>query len=296
MNPFSTNNRRHDLMIKVTRGRYNLLFLVLMSVVNIFLITSSSKMLLPYSSAISDYSVALGITEALKSGNSSLRILGLAIACAVLMILMVCYVLSKSKPLYFVIALSIFAADTIALAVLEGVNGSLSSPYVILNLVIHLLSIFYLISSIKASNELMRLPAEEETNKFEPTPAAEENILEDDEYVEETEPLDHDDNEEDDDGEDLSQPIGKYVDDGTKPLVQGEYAGLDVFAVIRDDKAELVINGFVCDELDVYDETEFLLRAFVNDIEFTFDYKETESGTIMYLYADDELLDSLGLN
>ena len=129
------------------------------------------------------------------------------------------------------------------------------------------------------------------------SPRAEETILENvdnDEYVDVTESLDYDDNE--NDAVDLSQPIGKYVDDGTEPLVQGKYAGLNVFAVIRDDKAELVINGFVCDELDVYDETEFILRTFVNDIEFTFDYKETESGTIMYLYADDELLDSLGLN
>jgi hypothetical protein len=57
-----------------------------------------------------------------------------------------------------------------------------------------------------------------------------------------------------------------------------------------------VINGFVCDELDVSYLNEFQLRAFVNDIDFTFDFKETESGKVMYLYADNELLDSLGLS
>ena len=120
------------------------------------------------------------------------------------------------------------------------------------------------------------------------------------ESTEETEDEDCEDSNEYEDEieneEDLSQPIGKYVDDGTTPLVQGNFEGLNVFAVIRGDKAELVINGFVCDELDVSYLNEFQLRAFVNDIDFTFDFKETESGKVMYLYADNELLDSLGLS
>lgn len=290
MSLFSTNDQRTDLKIRINQGRYNLLFIVIMSVINIFLITSNSQMLLPYSSSISNYSVALGISESLKSGSDSFRILGLIVACAILMALMVCYILSKSKPLYLVISLSIVVADTIVLAVLEGVNGAITSPYVILDLIIHALAVFYIFTGIKSAKKLRALPAEEEKPQVEHVAPIEEPSEQNEDYEE----VFAEENADED--EDLTQPIGKYVDDGTQPLVQGTFDGLNVFAVIRDDKAELVINGFVCDELDVYDETEFLLRAFVNDIEFTFDYKETESGTIMYLYADDELLDSLGLN
>ena len=293
MNFFSTNDRKSDLKIRINRGRYNLIFIVLVSVINIFLITSGNEMNIPYSSAISNYSVALGIAESMKSGDSSLRILGLVVACTVLMVLMLCYILSKSKPFYLIISLSVVAADTIVLAVLGAVNGQLVSPYVILDLIIHLLAVFYLISATLAAKELRSLPAEEEikspeTEKapIEPTEETEDEDCEDsNEYEDEIE------NE-----EDLSQPIGKYVDDGTTPLVQGNFEGLNVFAVIRGDKAELVINGFVCDELDVSYLNEFQLRAFVNDIDFTFDFKETESGKVMYLYADNELLDSLGLS
>ncbi len=296
MNLFSTNNQRNDLKIRINRGRYNLLFVVLMSVINIFLISSSSQMLLPYSSSISNYSVALGISESLKSGNDSLRILGLVVACGVLMVIMVCYILSKSKPFYLVISLSIFVADTIVLATLEGASGSLASPYVILDLVIHLLAIFYIFSGIKAAKELRALPDEDDNNQSEIATSTAQPFDEADDYEEDIVTDDVIDEEEEEEEEDLTQPIGKYVDDGTEPLVQGVYDNLNVFAIIRDDKAELVINGFVCDELDVSYESEFQLRAFVNDIDFTFDYKETERGKVMYLYADDELIDSLGLS
>ena len=292
MNLFSTNDRKTDLKIRINRGRYNLIFIVLVSVINIFMITSGSSTTLPYSSAISNYSVALGIAESLKSGSDSLRILGLIVACAVLLIIMVCYILSKSKPLYLVISLSVIFADTLVLAIITGANGTLGSSLVILDLVIHALAIFYIISGIKAAKELKSLPKDDEstnTANVQPEqPVYEDGANEESEYI-------SDETDEEHEEEDLSKPIGKYVDDGTKPLVQGEFEGLKVFAVIREDNAELVINGYVCDELDVSCESEFQLRAFVNDIDFTFDYKEAENGTIMYLYADDVLLDSLGL-
>lgn len=297
MNPFNTNDRKADLKIRVTRGRYNLIFFVLMSVINIFLITSESEMLLPYSSSISNYSVALGITESLKSGSDTLRILGLIVACAVLLIFMVCYVLSKSKPLYLVIALAVISADTFALVIISGFNGTLLSAYTILDIVIHGLAIFYIVSAIKAAKELRSLPVDEpeQTPSVENEPVANAFSEPDtvfDEYGDEEDAEEYD---EEEDEEDLSKPIGKYDDDGTEPLVQGVFEGLKVFAVIRNDKAELVINNFVCDELDVSEMYEFQLRAFVNDIDFTFDYKETVNGQVMYLYADDTLLDSLGI-
>ena len=297
MNLFSTNDRKTDLKIRIDRSRYNLLFIVLMSVINIFLITSGNEMLLPYSSSISNYSVALGISESLKSGSDSLRILGLIVACAVLLIIMICYVLSKTKHFYLIISLSIIVADTIVLAVLESVNGTITSPFTILDIVIHGLAIFYIVSGIIAAKEFRKIPVEEgksqestlQNNYFEEDTLNYEEELDEDEEIEEIEEV------EEVDEEDLSKPIGKYVDDGTEPLVQGEFDGLKVFAIIRKNKAELVINNFVCDELDVNYMTEFQLRAFVNDIDFTFDFKETESVKIMYLYADNELIDSLGI-
>ena len=301
MNLFSTNDRKTDLKIRINRGRYNLIFFVLTSVINIFLITTGSQMILPYSSAISNYSVALGIAESLKSANDSLRVLGLVIACTILMALALCYILSKNKPFYLVIAISLIVADTAALAIIEGVNGTLASPLVILDIVIHALAVFYIASGIKASKELQTLPAEETTSHV----TSDNNVDNQTEYQNNSDAISESfendynaDNEYDNenvDDADLTQPIGKYIDDGTEPLVQGTYNGLKVFVVIRNNIAELVINGFVCDEFDTTNTYEFQLRAFVNDIDFTFDYKETEKSEIMYLYADNVLLDSLGI-
>lgn len=297
MNFFSTNNRKQDLMIRITRSRYNMLFIVLMSVINVFLITTGSKLLLPYSSAISNYSIALGISESIISGSDSYRILGLILACAVLMAIMVCYLLSKNKPFYMFVSLSIIVADTLVLAVIDGVNGTLSSPVVILDIVAHGIAIYSIIFGIKAAKELKSLPADEENAPTENSAPRFESYEsnEIDEFDTETESIDYESENENTIEEDLSQPIGKYVDDGSDPLVKGVYDGLNVFAIIRDNKAELVVNGFVCDELDVTYLSEFQLVTFVNDIELTFDYKETQSGKIMYLYADNELLDSLGI-
>ena len=300
MNLFSTNDRKTDLKIRITRARYNMIFIVLMSVINIFLITSKSTMLMPYSSAISNYSVTLGISESLVSGTDTFRIFGLIVACAVLMIIMVCYLLSKTKPLYMFISLSIITADTIALVVIEAAGGTLASPFVILDIVAHALAVFSIISGIKAFKELKSLPEDEEKQSIDNSTTNNdavynennlENNIDEDDYEEIIEESENDFEDE----EDLSQPIGKYVDDGTEPLVQGSIEGLKAFVVIRDNKAELIINNFVCDELNVEYLIEFQLKTFVNDIEFSFDYKETESGKIMYLYADDELLDSLGI-
>ena len=297
MSLFSTNDRKTDLKIKITRARYNMIFIVLMSVINIFLITSKSNMLMPYSSAISNYSVTLGITESLISGSDTFRIFGLVVACAVLMVIIICYLLSKTKPLYMFIALSIIAADTIVLAIIEAVNGTLASPIVILDIVAHGLAVFSIISGIKSFKELKSLPKEDDnlptTNELDNNVEYDNESAYDENNYNETD--DTFDEAQDNEEEDLSQPIGKYMDDGTKPLVQGSIDGLKAFVVIRDNKAELVINNFVCDELDISYLSEFQLRTYVNDIEFSFDYKETVSGKIMYLYADNELLDSLGI-
>ncbi len=276
------NNEKLDLKIKINRGRYNLIFLVITSVINIFTISSGSNLVLPYSSAISNYAVAFG-----TGGNTTLRLLGLVLACAVLLLIMICYLLSKTKPMYLVIAFSIVIADTLALLVISFSTQNIGNLFNVLDLLIHVLIVIYLLNAIKAYNRLQSLG--EELMTVSETPYHEEAINE-----EISDSVQEEEEEETDANEENGKPIREYEDDGTAPLVSGKFSGLEIFAIIRNGKAELVINGYVCDELEIVYMNEFQLRAIVNDIDIIFDYKRTYNGDAMYLYADDELLDSLG--
>lgn len=291
------NDKKFDLKIKINRARYNLLFMVLMSVINIFFITSSDTILLPYSSAISNYSVVFGVSASRESGNDSVRVLGLIIACVVLFSISVCYVLSKNKPLYLVISLAIIIADTLALVLISAVSSTIGSLFVILDILVHILAIYYILAGIKAFPKLISLNQSNEINTAEQT----DNVSDSINYKEEEEEDDDDDDDEieetdDIDSDNFNEPICEYIDDGSEPLVSGTVNGLNVFIVFSDNSAKMVINGYVCDEIDISLTDEFQLRAIVNDIDFIFDYKRSYNGEAMYLYADENLLDSLGRN
>ena len=275
------NNEKLDLKITINRGRYNLIFLVITSIINIFTISSGSSLTLPYSSAITNYAVAFGF-----GSDSTVRILGLIIACTVLLAFMICYLLSKTKPTYLVIAFSLVAADTIALLVISASSGNIGNLYVILDILIHLLVLVYLSKAVKAFSTLQKLG--EDLNSVSSAHNDDQNEIVYDNNCESNE------SEESFNEEENNKPIRKFENDDETPLVCGEYEGLKISAYMQEANALLVINGYVCDELETAYLNEFQLRAIVNDVDIIFDYKRTYSGDTMFLYANDELLDSLG--
>ena len=286
------NEKRFNLKIRINRARYNLLFLTIMSVINIFLIITESTMRMPYSSAISRYAVEIGVAASKESGEG-MQIFGLIVGCAVLFLLSVCYILSKNKPKYFVIALSLLVADTAALIIIALSTGAIADLYIILDIFIHILSIVYTVNAIKAVGELMHMPAEDIENADKSAEMTDDdNSIENDENSDEIDASEYEDSDIDD--TDYSKPIGEYNDQGAEHLVSAVYSGLEIFSVIEGASAKLIINGYVCDELDITYLNEFQLRAIVNDIDFRFEYIKTFKGETMYLYANDDLLDSLG--
>lgn len=278
-------NQKIDLKIKINRGRYNLIFMVITSVINIFTISSGSSLTLPYSSSISNYAVAFA-----TGGNDILRIMGLVISCAVLLLILICYLLSKTKPMYLVISTAVIIADTLALLIISISSNTFNNLFVVLDFLIHILVIVYLVIAVKSYSTLLALGSDDDADK-------EQDIIRN--TNSDTEIIDNDlidEAEGDISEENEDKPIREYEDDSTPPLVCGSINGLNISAVIRGTTAELVINGYVCDELDITYESEYQLRAIVNNIDITFDYKRTYNGDAMYLYADNELLDSLGRN
>lgn len=285
-------NENTKLKISVNRGRYNLIFLVLTSVINIFTISSGSSLVLPYSSSISNYAVVFGCT-----GDKGLHIVGLMIACAVLMLFLICYLLSKTKPQYLIIAFTLVIADTLALLAISLYENSISNLFTILDVFIHILITVYLLKAIKAYSALMKngenLSSDtEEDDKTEQD--SNESNTDTSNNEDQNEVEDEDEVYQEIDEDEYNKPIREYTVSDTEPLVSGSYNGLHIFATIENGIAHLVINGMVCDELDVTYTSEFQLRAIVNSIDIIFDYRRSYDGETMFLYADDELLDSLG--
>lgn len=288
-------NENTKLKITVNRGRYNLIFLVLTSVINIFTISSGSSLVLPYSSSISNYAVVFGCT-----GDKGLHIVGLMIACAVLMLFLICYLLSKTKPQYLIIAFTLVIADTLALLAISLYENSISNLFTILDVFIHILITVYLLKAIKAYAALMKngenLSSDTEEDDKTEQDSKSYTDASNDEYEDQNEVEGVDEEYSEIDEEEYNKPIREYTESDTDPLVSGRYNGLRIFATIENGIAQLVINGMVCDELDVTYTSEFQLRAIVNDIDIIFDYRRSYDGETMFLYADDELLDSLGRN
>ena len=293
---------RRILKLKINRARFNLMFLIILSVLNIFFICAGKGIHLPYSSAATTLLSGLAMQIKGDGGSSATVTLLLAAAGLCLLLLSLCYYFSKKHSVWMLTAMIAMVIDTFLLLIIivtpseDGVN-----LLFILDLAMHALIIFYLGSAVKAHLDYAKLPAFEGVEdrieiKQDFGGNEAEKVEEEYDDEDEDEIIEEDELERSAEEEALTTPIGKFEGDEEDALVKGSFAGLDVFVVFEEEKAKMVINGYVCDEITIGAETQskFELRAIVNDIDFSFDYEADFGGDSMYLYADDELLDSLG--
>lgn len=246
-----------NLKMDITRARYNLLFFILLSLLNIYFLVSNDIAYIPYSSFISLFAIGMGNT-------AGVPFIGYFISAIVFIILFVCFCFSKKSPFFLYVAFSVVSADTLLLTVVMIIDNTIGNLS-IFNILLHLLNLLYIFVAIKAFKKL--------ENQTDSQGKAE--------------------SEENDESEDII--VTEYVDDGTEPLLKGSINGLSVFVVIRHAKAELVANGYTCDALDITHNSEFELCAEVNGIELYFQYRRAFDGTSAFLYANETLLDSLVL-
>ncbi len=280
--------------IKIARARYNIMFMAVLSVINILLISAGKTLTMPFSSSIATYATVIGINISKENSAESYRIIGFTISAFIILIFLLCHLFSKTKPFWFFIAFSLIAADTAVLITFSIVAGSLQL-LTILDLALHVLTLFYIFNAIKAHSVLSKMsPLSENELQNSTVNLGDRNMPEEASHDTESNEENAPPEEEEEEEEDLTKPIGKYEGDYSKTVLAGEYARLKIHAIIEQNNALLVINGYICDSLEVEYLDEYVLRAIINGIDISFDFKRTHSGEVMYLYADDELLDSLG--
>lgn len=277
--------------VKIARARYNIMFMAVLSIINILLISSEKTLTMPFSSSIATCATVIGINASKENADGSYRLIGFAIASFVILALLLCHLFSKAKPFWLFIAFSLVAADTAVLLTFSFVAEAFQ-VLTILDLALHLLTLFYIFSAVKAHSALSKMRFSNESKTTTPVETNNiENVIDEPAFSNE---IGDDYEEEEEEEEDLTKPIGKYEGDYSLSVLSGVYEKLKIHAIIEEDTAILVVNGYICDSLYVKYTDEFVLRAIINGIDISFDFKRTHSGEVMYLYANDELIDSLG--
>ncbi len=169
-------NSRAYLERKVASARHNLLLLVVFTVINLVLLLTESGSYFLFSASV-PYEITF--VGAVINYQEFGQIMGtytytaLVIAAAILGLYVVCWVLAKKKPVWYIVACVLFVLDTLAMVY---INLEYLGDYVI-DLVFHVFVLVELFQAVIANKKLKNMPVEildAEGNVIaqEPAPAA----------------------------------------------------------------------------------------------------------------------------
>ena len=238
---------------KYKTSRYNLLLVIIFTVINLVLLVTQSNRYFLFSATVPYFIADIGMTFGgmypdefyFETGISPLFdstgfFFFLSIAIVILIFYFICFILSKEHKVGWIIAaLVMFSIDTAALLLLYGLEG-------IIDIAFHGWVIFDLASGIKAYNDLKKLP---ELNPEEEAAAEETNVAE-------------------------SEVL--YIADETvkhRVLLQTEVLGHDiVYRRIKGSINELVVDGKVYDRIEMVSERAHSLCAKIDGHEIKVGY------------------------
>lgn len=229
---------RQLLTQKEKAGRNNLLLAILLTIVNIALFLGGSEMMLLFSISVPYYAVIFGAIL----GGEDMVVTGCVIAAVMLAVYFVCWLLSKKRTGWLIAALVLMIVDTIALIAFYLLASEISG---ILDFVFHAMIIYYLIVGVSSAKKLKELPPEEPVAVDTEAPSAN------------------------------STPIRRADEDEKhRVLLETTYGVYHV--VYRRVKSvnQLVINGYIYDELKMMMESAHALSAHLDGHEFVVGYDD----------------------
>ncbi len=244
------------LQLKINRARYNLMFMAILSVINIIAVFSTSKLIIPFSSAIATYSSIFGIRFGNVAGNNLFTIIGLTISALAIIFILICYFKSKSNDLFFAIAFGFTVTDTVCLVCFSAFIGYLLNLSTFLDIALHIVTIVYLFGALKA----FRTVSKTDNGYTETSSDADDDVLE------------------------------EYTDDGGEVLLEADYDNYNIVVVENENNILLVVNGYICNSTESPTTQDYELSASVNGVDIIFVSGESDDGIAMSLYANNELI------
>ncbi|MBQ6717944.1 MAG: hypothetical protein IJN22_03505 [Clostridia bacterium] len=228
-------NKKEFALQQVKIARSNLLLMIILTVVNIVLLAVGADTMLLFSATVPYYVAAFGIFSEI----SQLIVAGLAIAAVILVLYLICWIFSKKHYGWMIAALVLFILDSIAMIGLyiwaEDFSG-------ILDLVIHIWVLYYLIIGVRFGYKLKNIPPEEaveyeQSEQIAPTADAQGNSV-------------------------ALRAVQNDIKN--RILIDGNYLGHYICYRRAGRVNELVIDGYVYDELEILVETAHVLEATVD--------------------------------
>lgn len=156
-------NSREYLLRQVANGRYSLLLIVILTVVNLIMTILDTNTYFLFSASVPYYLVfvGMGIENGFVDGawnvKGTLTYTGLVIVAVYLL----CWLLSKERAGWLTAALVLFIVDTVALVVITF--ALYDSPMgKLVDFLLHIWAIVELIQAVRGSKKLRALPPTEE--------------------------------------------------------------------------------------------------------------------------------------
>ncbi len=234
-NTFEAHQKRYST------ARADLLIMIVLTVANIILMFIGSDTMMLFSATIPYFAVGMGYWN----GEPELTIFGIIVAVICIALYLICWFMSKKKYQWFIVATVLFALDTIAMVYLYASSGEIESG--IFDMVIHALVFYYLIVGFNTGKKLKELEATKDSLG--------EGIIEDG-YTSYENNADTNGN-----------TIYKRRADAevkSRTLAEGEHNGHHICYRRVKRINELVIDGYVYDEIEMLVETPHELTAVIN--------------------------------
>lgn len=146
-------SEREILTKKYDQARMNLLLVIILTLVNILLLSFNDDTLILFSASVPYFVVAVGAATQIQA----FLIAAYVIAAIILALYLICWILSKEHYGWFVAATVMFVVDTVCMVLLYVSFKDFSG---ISDALIHILILAYLIAGISAGIKLKKLPAE----------------------------------------------------------------------------------------------------------------------------------------
>lgn len=227
---------------RYSAARNDLLIMIILTVINIALMFTGSDSMMLFSASIPYFAVGMGYWN----GDSELLIFGIVIAVVSVLLYALCWFMSKKKYQWLIVATILFVIDSAAMIYLYASSGEFASGT--FDIIIHALVLYYLIAGILTGKKLKSIKDDktlgegirEESNLLDNSVEFEETVTENSVYK-------------------------RRADDEVKfrVLAQADYNGHSI--VYRRVKRvnELVIDGYVYDEIEMTIETPHELTAVI---------------------------------
>ena len=238
---------------RLNLARSNLLIVILFSVINIALVLLNTNISFLFTAILPTLIIQIGQIVSAETGNTAFLWITGAIAIAIVLLYCMCYLLSKKRGVFMLVALILFTLDTLALVWLLTLGFEAGFLF---DIAFHVWILYYLIIGTKAWSDLKKLPPENPIDVYYES------------SLTHTSPLR------------VASPNGKTI-------LSQTYGSLEISVKKTFDTTELIVNGVVYAEHSGLAEPIFTLNTYIEDTHIC--VKKDVSGDTE-LYVNENLL------